>query len=270
MNAVRGRVPKIWRPDWTWRLRQASCALFVVWFGGVIPLAVVSALIDRRLVGWVIGIWFLVLLTFVAVMSLIASRLSREWHRVAASRGWQMVPSAPELVERWPFRPFAVGAKTEVVDVVIGRHRDRDFYAGLFQYVLDGTRLGFCFVDIEISRPLPPMQIAPESLTGLVAPSVRPMDLHLENAEFNRRFRLVRGQRDLVHAVLNPRAMQVMLTVQPFGFVTHGDRFVLLTPGYKRPQTVIEQLDAACDVIELIPEHVWDEGASWRWDDSVT
>jgi hypothetical protein len=270
VNAARGITTKIWRPDWTWRIRQASCLLFVVWFGGVVPLAGIAFLIDRKLVGWVVGGWFLTLLVFVIVMAWLDTRLTREWHRVAARRGWKMVQSWPELAERWPFRPFDIGAEVEVIDVATGTHRDRVFYAGLFRYLVGGTRLGFCFVDIQIDRPLPPMQIAPESLTGLVAPSLRPMDLHLENEEFNRRFRLYRGQRDLVHAVLNPRAMQAMLTVQPFGFVTHGDRFVLLTPGYKRPQTVIEQLDIGIDVIELIPEHIWDEGASWRWDDPVT
>jgi hypothetical protein len=262
---------RLWRPDWTWRLRQSSCLVLVIWFGGLIPLFLVAAIfVGEGAAGAVFGAWVLSLVLFVSVVSVLDGRQKREWSRIADQRGWKVSSSAPELAGRWMFPPFSRAIDPDVVDVTTGRHRGRAFRTGMFRYSLGRTRPGFCFIELAIDRPLPPMQVAPESLTGLLAPGIRPLDLHLENADFNNRYRLVRGEPSLVHAVLNPRVMEAMLTVQPFGFVAHGEHFLLLAPGYRRPRTVLDQLDVGCDLLDLMPEHVWDAGADWRRQGSVT
>lgn len=254
----------LWRPDWTWRVRQASCAILVVWFAGVVVLGAVAAVVKNKTGGFALLGWFLVLMLIGLVISVLDGRLRREWRRTAEQRGWTVVAAAPELAGRWRFAPFDASPNPEVLEVTSGQHRGRAFRTGMFWYRVGKTRIGFSFTELETGRALPPMQVAPESLTGLLAPGLRPLDLHLENADFNARYRLVRGEPRLVHAVLNPRVMESMLSVQPFGFVAHGEHFLLLGPGYRRARTVLDQLDAGCDLLELVPEHVWDAGADWR------
>jgi hypothetical protein len=239
-------------------VRQASCLLFLVVFLGVIPLvAIVAIRYGAAAAGVVFGCWLGVLALFAGAMSLVDRRLRREWDAVVARRGWSVSGDRPDLAERWPFPPFDDKTGVRIHDVTEGTHRGRRFWTGRFEFEIGSIRPHFCFVDLEIDRPLPPMWVAPESLIRRLAPALAPIDLHLENREFNERYRMLRGDRALVHAVLNPRAMQAMLSVQPFGWVSEGERFVLLTPGYRRAGTVVAQMDAGCDVLDLIPEHVW-------------
>lgn len=249
---------RFWRPDWTWRLRRLTCGLLIAWFVSVIPLCLIAAILyGETAVAVVFGCWIAVLVLFAAGMRLLDVRLRRRWRRVAEQRGWTVRASDPDLARRWPFPPFSGHSGTEVLHVTEGSHRGRRFRTGLFRYRIGQQWFGFCFIDLEIDRPLPPMLVSTELLVNRVAPGLLPMDLHLESGVFNDRFRILRGDRDTVHSVLNPRAMEAMLSVQPFGWVSHGERFVLLAPDYRRPETILGQLDAGCDLIELIPAHVW-------------
>ncbi|MFC0628749.1 hypothetical protein [Kribbella deserti] len=247
-----------------------SCLIAVLWIGVGLVVALLLMYIERGLGLLALGIWFVGLVAFPVTIGLIDKRLQTAWRAEVTRRGWFFAPQAPELQARWPFMPFSADPEPEIVDVTSGVHRGRRFWLGRFRFGLGDTKVAFDFIDLEIQRPLPPMQVAPESLTGLVAPGIRPLDLHLESAEFNARYRLVRGEPAVVHAVLHPRVMAVLLGVQPFGFVTERDRFVAVMPSFRTPETILAQLDAACEIIELMPEHIWRAGESWVTAQAVT
>ena len=262
-SSERTGVRPVWQPGGTWRFRQVSCLVLVLWLGlGLVGIPVVVAVFAPDAALWAFPLWLLGLVAFPLTINFFAGKLRRAWLQEVAKRGWAFAPKAPELQARWPFMPFSADPEPEIVDVTSGVHRGRRFWLGQYRFGLGKQKVGFDFIDLEIDRPLPPMQIAPESLTGLVAPGLRPLDLHLESAEFNDRYRLVRGEPATAHAVLHPRVMAAMLAVQPFGFVTQGERFVALMPGYRKPETILAQLDAASDILDLMPEHVWRAGES--------
>lgn len=233
-----------------------------LWIGGSVPVGLLLIVFAPDAMGWAWTVWLLGMFAFPMTLHFFDTRLRRAWRPEVARRGWTFAPTAPELQARWPFMPFTADPEPEIVDVTSGVHRGRRFWLGRFRFGPGKHKIAFDFIDLEIDRPLPAMQIAPESLTGLVAPGLRPLDLHLESAEFNERYRLVRGEPAIAHAVLHPRVMAAMLAVQPFGFVTHGNRFVALMQCYRKPATILAQLDAACDILELMPEHVWQAGES--------
>lgn len=236
--------------------------MLALWIGLALPASILLIAFAPDAMVWALAVWLLGLIAFPKTLHFFDTRLRRAWRQVAAGRGWTFAPKAPELQARWPFMPFTADPEPEIVDVTSGVHRGRRFWLGRFRFGPGKHKIAFDFIDLEIERPLPSMQIAPESLTGLVAPGLRPADLHLESAEFNDRYRLVHGEPSVVHAVLHPRVMAVLLAVQPFGFVTHGDRFVALMPSFRKPETILAQLDAACDILDLMPEHIWRAGES--------
>lgn len=184
----------MWQPGGTWRFRQVSCLVLVVWIGIGLPAAILVGVFAPDGAVWVLPVWLLGLIAFPLTIDLFDKRLRRAWRPEVARRGWTFAPTAPELKARWPFMPFTADPEPEIVDVTSGVHRGRRFWLGRFRFGVGDTKVAFDFIDLEIDRPLPAMQIAPESLTGLVAPGLRPLDLHLESAEFNDRYRLDRGE----------------------------------------------------------------------------
>jgi hypothetical protein len=240
-----------------------SGGLFLLWFAVAAPLSVVAFLLDPRWVGWVVVAWFGVLVGFMAAVRLIDARLRRSWREVSAQLGWHHAAVDPELVERWPFSPFTLDPAAEAMEVTSGRYRGREFWTGSFRYAVQGRRLGFDFLELEVERPLPPLQVLPGSLTPLVAPGQHPPELELGDAEGLDDYRLVQGDADLARAVLHPAAVEVLKGVPPFGFACAGRRFVALLPGYRRSSTALAQLEAACDLLDLMPEQIWQAGEQW-------
>jgi hypothetical protein len=251
------------RADQSWRLRQLSGEVFLLWFAVAVPLTGAAFLIDPRWVGWVMVAWFGVLVGFMTVVRLADARLRRAWREVSTQLGWHHAAADQELVERWPFPPFTLDPAAEAVEITSGRYRGRKFWTGTFQYAVQGRQLGFDFLDLEVDRPLPPLQILPRSLVPLVAPGQHPPELELGDGEGPDDYRLVQGEADLARAVLHPAVVEVLKEVPSFGFACAGRRFVALLPGYRRSSTALAQLEAACDLLDLMPEQAWQAGEQW-------
>ena len=77
------------------------------------------------------------------------------------------------------------------------------------------------------------------------------------------RYRLFNGREDHAQAVLHPRAVEALAQVPPFGFSCEGRRFVAILPAYRDSDYALAQLDAACDLLDLMPEQIWREGEQW-------
>lgn len=249
------------RPSWVWQLRQGSVLVYVIWFAVAVPLAVVGLLLEPRWVGWLVTGWFLVLLAVTGLMRLAEYRERRAWASTAEQLGWHVSAAKPELLARWPFPPFDTDPAAEVVDVTMGSHRGREFAAGTFRYQVGRRRLGFDFLDLHVDRPLPPLQVLPSTLASLAKASLLPIRLDLPDSPV--RYCLYNGREDHALAVLHPRAVEVLAGVPPFGFSCEGRRFVGVLAAYRDAGTAIAQLDAACDLLDLMPEQVWRSGEQW-------
>jgi hypothetical protein len=249
------------RPDWAWQLRQGSALVFVLWFAIAIPLVLAGMLVEPRWVGWMVLGWFLVLVVFTLANKLAEVRLRRAWGKVVEQMGWHLNAVEQSLLERWPFPPFDVDPRAEVVEVTAGRHRGREFWTGRFRHRVRRRQLGFDFLDLEVERPLPPLQVLPASLAPVAAASLLPLELTVDGLPDA--YQLFNGREDLAMEVLHPRAVEALAQVPPFGFSCEGRRFVVILPAYRDSSTALAQLDAACDLLDLMPELVWQAGEQW-------
>lgn len=249
------------RPDWVWQLRQGSALVFVLWFVVAVPLVIVGLLVEPRWVGWLVLAWFLALVLFTLAMRLADVRLRRAWVDMAEQLGWEVDAGGPAVLERWPFPPFSTDPAAEVFDVIAGRHRGRELLTGRFRHKVGSRQLGFDFLDLAVDRPLPPLQVLPASLAPVAAASLLPISLRVEGLPST--YLLFNGREDLAGEVLHPRAVEALAQVPPFGFSCEGRRFVLILPAYRDTGTALAQLDAACDLLDLMPEHVWQAGEQW-------
>jgi len=249
------------RPDWMWQLRQGSALVFVVWFAIAIPLVVAGLVLEPRWVGWMLMGWFVVLVVFTLVMRWSELRLRRSWKDVVEQMGWHLSAVEPGLLDRWPFPPFDADPRAEAVDVTAGRHRGREFWTGRFRHQVRRRRLGFDFLDLEVERPLPPLQVLPASLAPVAAASLLPIKLEIDGSAEG--YRLFNGREDLALEVLHPRAVEALGQPGAFGFSCEGRRFVAILPAYRDARTALAHLDAACDLLDLMPEHVWQAGEQW-------
>ncbi|WBQ06386.1 hypothetical protein [Kribbella sp. CA-293567] len=249
------------RPDWVWQLRQGSALVYVLWFAIAVPLAIIGLLLEPRWVGWLVLGWFLVLVLCTVAARLADRRLRRAWAAAAEQLGWELDVAGPTVLERWPFPPFSADPEAEVFDVTTGRHRGRELLTGCFRHRVGRRQLGFDFLDLAVDRPLPPLQILPSSLAPAAAASLLPIKLVVEGLPSA--YQLFNGREDLALQVLHPRAVEALAQVPPFGFSCEGRRFVVILPAYRDTGTALAQLDAACDLLDLMPEHVWRAGEQW-------
>jgi hypothetical protein len=249
------------RPAVAWQLRQGSALVYVLWFAVAVPLVIVGLLIEPRWVGWLVLAWFLVLAAFTLAMRLSDGRLRKGWSDVVKQLGWHFSASEPALLDRWPFPPFDADPGAEVFDVTAGRHRGRELWTGRFRHRVRRRQLGFEFLDLEVDRPLPPMQVLPASLAPLAAASLLPLKLSVDGLADG--YCLFNGREDLALEVFHPRAVEALAQVPPFGFSCEGRRFVAVLPAYRDSSTALAQLDAACDLLDLMPEHIWQAGEQW-------
>ncbi|WP_157630578.1 hypothetical protein [Kribbella catacumbae] len=254
------RRPRL-RPDWVWQLRQGSALVFVLWFVVAVPLVIAGLLLEPRWVGWVVLSWFLVLVLFTLAMRLADGRLRRAWGDVAEQLGWQVDADDPRMLDRWPFPPFSTDPGAEIVDVTSGRHRGREFLTGRFRHKVGRRQLGFDFLELAVDRPLPPLQVLPTALAKVAAASLLPIGLTIDGLPGT--YQLFNGREDLAAEVLHQRAAEALAQVPPFGFSCEGRRFVVILPAYRDTSTALAQLDAACDLLDLMPEHVWQAGEQW-------
>ncbi|MFI5690427.1 hypothetical protein ACIA58_01190 [Kribbella sp. NPDC051586] len=249
------------RADLAWQLHQGAAVVYVIWFAVAVPLAIVGLLLEPRWVGWFVLAWFLVLVGFTLALRVADGRRRRSWTDAAEQMGWRISATGADLRDRWPFPPFNSDPKAEVVDVTTGRHRGREFWTGRFRHKVRRRELGFDFLDLQVDRPLPPLQVLPAGLAPVAAASLLPLPLTIDGLPAQ--YRLFNGREDHAMAILHPRAVEALAGVPPFGFSCEGKRFVAILPAYRDSVTALAQLDAVCDVLDLMPEQVWREGEQW-------
>jgi hypothetical protein len=99
--------------------------------------------------------------------------------------------------------------------------------------------------------------VLPVALAPVAAASLLPIKLTVDG------YLLFNGREDQALEILHPRATEVLGQVPPFGFSCQGRRFVAILPAYRDSGTALAHLDAACDLLDLMPERIWQAGEQW-------
>ncbi|MEU4395537.1 hypothetical protein [Kribbella sp. NPDC023855] len=172
---------------------------------------------------------------------------------VAQARGWTAYRELPpDLVLPGTALPLPVGRRWVVRNVI----RTPDGAAFEVRWLewhglLCRRRLAV-FVGARLPKALPWLQVVPgRALTR--------SDLDLESAEFNRSFDVLGENSRYLMAMLQPRAMQLLLDARPLGLVVTGDALVAYDEQGLTPESLVRGVTAVQGFGALLPRHVVDE-----------
>jgi hypothetical protein len=148
-----------------------------------------------------------------------------------------------------------------VTDVTTGRHRGREFWSGRFHHKVRRRDLGF---DSSTCTWIGPCRRCRCCRRRWLRSRRRACCRSTwRSTGFLGATACTTVAEDHAQAVLHPRAAEALAQVPPFGFSCEGRRFVAILPAYRDPTTALAQLDAACDLLDLMPEQLWREGEQW-------
>lgn len=172
----------------------------------------------------------------------------------AQARGWTAYRELPpDLVLPGTALPLPVGRRWVVRNVI----RTPDGAAFEVRWLewrglLCRRRRLAVFVGARLAKALPWMQVVPgRALTR--------SDLDLESAEFNRSFDVLGEDSRYLMAMLQPRAMQLLLDSRPLGLVVTGDALVAYDEQGLTPESLVRGVTAVQGLLAILPGHVLDE-----------
>lgn len=251
---------KVWRPGAAWRLRRFARLM--------VPLALIAGLfvivVRGPLTRWVLAVCVLIcmaaLLNAAARPRRARRARSREIRRLADERHWSFEPEDHGMGHRWSTYPFGIGRDRQSLDVVAGANGEMPCAAFLYQYTLsDGSSPAVHDVTtVRLRVALPTLHVRRKTL-GESAPRLFLPQVALENETFNRRYRVHAADIKFASDVLSPRAMEALLSVEPFNWFIEGRDLVAWGPPIGDATGVFARLDALATVARNIPEFVLTE-----------
>lgn len=193
------------------------------------------------------------------------SRRRRALRRLARERGWQYT----ELSRTTPAPDYVPAHTSYATDLVEGSLSG--FRVRLFEYTwITGygrsrrhreTGAGVVLLPV----PLPRLEVTPQGSVDTVAERPTGLDVDIDNAEFNRRYR-VRLQpgkdeaaaRKYAVGVLNPRAVEALLMTSAFAWSIDGRRLAGTWPVTGDTDLLLARLEAMVGVAGHLPSFLAD------------
>jgi len=204
----------------------------------------------------------LLVLLLVAVLLFVYSwpwATTRALADAAQARGWTAYRELPpDLDLPGTALPLPVGRRWVVRNVV----RTPDGAAFEVRWLewhglLCRRRRLAVFVGARLPVALPWLQVVPgRALTR--------SDLSLESAEFNRSFDVLGEDSRYLMAMLQPRAMQLLLDAKPVGLVVAGDALVAYDEQGLTPESLVRGVTAVQRLTAILPRHVLDQWGTNR------
>jgi hypothetical protein len=245
-----------WQPTTGWQVRRVWTTV-----SGPATLVLFGLLWFHKLPFLPVWLVFAALALVTAVGTMTARR-RREgtMQQLARAQGWSYAENELSLAERWSTSPFGEGRDRRAYDVVVGTIDGHSCAAFGYRYTTGSgdhtttTSLSICCV--ALPGPLPEVVVEPESIVGEHAPGLLREDIDIESEDFNRRFRVHAADRKYASDVLTPRAVDALLSVEPFAWrIIAGDLLAWSSP--TDGATLLARLRVLSTVAQSIPAFVW-------------
>lgn len=264
-----GRGRPQWQPTTGWHLKRvvgSVSTVFVVIWAGLIFTG------NSHAITGLLNDGFPILpIVIVAIIVLGAGyggaksiRRRKEAQRVAAERGWDYRRSYPGIEGRWSDRPFGIGRRRSSRDVLLGESHGVRGLAFTYSYTTgsgkDSQTHHLSVASVAMPWSLPRLDVTPESLVGAIAPGLRGGDVDIENEMFNRYYRVRAEDRRYAVAILHPRAVEILLQLEPFAWRIDGSDLVAWS-GVVDVATLCQRLDVLAEMVQTVPRFVVDDYA---------
>ncbi|AYY12937.1 hypothetical protein EF847_09680 [Actinobacteria bacterium YIM 96077] len=111
---------------------------------------------------------------------------------------------------------------------------------------------------IELPLSLPPISLGPEGLLGGRLARAFGFDrVETGDSFFDNQYKVVCPDPDFARSLLHPEMVRLLARSGTWSWRIEGDVMLSYSRGYMRATLVQRQLDAMCDVLDLIPGDVW-------------
>ena len=195
---------------------------------------------------------------------------------LASGQGWGFATNAPELLERWPVKPFTeIGDKRLAFGVVSGVVNGMSFTAfdyhrrpkvtniksfGRTTNTVDTILIDTVWV-LTLPATLPKFQIFDSAepnfdRTSAVAPQTA-------DVKVNRGYRLVDTDLGVANQVLTPPVAEVMKQYKLRNWATWGDQLLCVKHpifGRVKPEELTAKVSELGQLISVLPPHLWGAG----------
>jgi hypothetical protein len=181
----------------------------------------------------------------------------------AVRHGWTLRQVDTRLKYRWHGPPFDLAGTRFVHEALHGQVGGRPVVSFVNVGQPSDTRAGEVshVVAVDLPAALPDLSLLLETTASTLADAVGVRDLQVESAAFNRA-RLI-GCEDprYAHAVLHPRAIDLLLTgpLRDRPVRIEGSAVLTWAPGWTDLDQVIPLVDALSAFAATIPRHVLDD-----------
>ncbi len=151
---------------------------------------------------------------------------------MARSNNWQLLQTMPAYDDGSALDlsggPFAPGRYTPIPPIVQGQAGYWVFWAATVRAMTRGAQMRpYALTFMQLSGLVPYVHVYPESWRASIT-SVTP-EVHLESGLFNDRFATFSDDPQSVYALLNPRAMQMLIDSPPIDEIWTAGQFVCIS-----------------------------------------
>lgn len=258
-----------WHADRAWWRRRTVAAIGtalavafpIVWVGGA-----GSALDSVGPVPFLAGGAAVVVLIAV-VLGRLPEKKTPDWRAFAVAHGWTHHPEDPALADRWRDDPFDVGGRRTAKGVVVGQLDGLP--VALFTYSFVTSRNGqtrtweLGVATVAAPWSLPRLDVAPQHLVGTFAPGLAGDTVHVEDEDFNRFYRVRSDSPRYAVDILNSRALEQLLQVEPFRWRIDGSDVVTWSAD-TNPEELLQRLRILVGIAQHVPRHVVADRAAGR------
>lgn len=184
----------------------------------------------------------------------------RAW---AAGVGWRVVGHDAALVHRWRGRPFGIGNRRRVSELVVGTFAGRHAATFRYEYTTGSGKnrstVTHHVVTMALPTFLPTVELTPDGLGAKLAKAFGAQDLVFESEAFNQAWRVTAPDARYAHAVLHPRLMERLLRPDARGLSLRieGTDVLCWTLGVPRLDDVGRRLQVLAAVVDHVPRFVW-------------
>jgi hypothetical protein len=195
----------------------------------------------------------------------------------AIERGWSYERRDSRIGDGWRFGPFGQGSGRAGSFIMTGLWSavdangapvSRHFRSYEYEYTessgvgenSSSTTYEFHVVEMQIPRPLPWLELAPEDFGTRMFAKVGVKDIQFEYEAFNRKWHVTAQDRRFAFDVVHQRMMELLMGAgyDRSSIRIHGHTVF----AWRRGHVKFEQIEPTCEAlnqfINSIPQYVWD------------